>query len=241
MTDEPTQPTSTLEAALDYTRHGIAVLPVYWPGTLDPRGMGARSRTSPSPSMLACSCGAPDCQTPAEHPIKPTTIDDATVRVIIVTEWCQTHPYANLATVAGTSFDMIEVPYRGKTAPLVAWLAAQSIPPCPIIDTGQGRLQFPVRNPPPATALRSTDGAARRLEPGTLVLLPPSQHIDGATVTWRRPFDDRTLLLPDAARMLRVLAGLKQPKHSGPGSGNRSGSGASIQGTASGPARITTR
>jgi hypothetical protein len=218
--DEPRQPTLAFDAALDYTRHGIAVLPVYWPITPDPRAPGAQRY----PRGRACSCGDPDCPTPAAHPIKPATIADATTRVTVVTQWFQAHPYANIATVAGATFDVIEVPYQGPTAPLLDWLATQPIPqPCPIIDSGHGLLHFPVSILPPATSVPLTQGSARRLAPGTLVLLPPSRHLDRAAVTWRRRFDERTSLLPDAARMLRVLAALPAHDPGAPGSGSGSG------------------
>jgi len=242
--EEPRQPTSPFDAALDATGHGIAVLPIYWPITPNPHHSSAQRRASASasPGALVCSCGTPDCPTPAAHPIKPVTVDDASVRVMVITQWFQTHPSANLATVAGTSFDVIDVPYQGKTAPLLAWLAAQAILPCPIIDTGHGHLRFPVRTPPPTTTLPDTKGAARRLAPGTLVLLPPGRHPDRAIVTWRRPFDARTLLLPDAARMLHVLAALPDSNLGSTVSGSTSR--ADIPGgtaRTSGTARITVR
>jgi hypothetical protein len=94
------------------------------------------------------------------------------------------------------------------------WLAGQGIEPGPIITAGPGHLRFPVRGSDPdapSTDQTEHDGL-QRLTPGTLILLPPSRLIDGATATWLQPFDNRTVLLPDGQRLFDALAQLPGPQ-----------------------------
>jgi hypothetical protein len=47
-----------------------------------------------------------------------------------------------------------------------------------------------------------------RHAPETFVLLPPSKRIDGHVTTWLRPFDERTVMLPDGEELFSALTQL---------------------------------
>jgi hypothetical protein len=188
-----------MAAALEYAALGIAVVACHRP---------TRSAGQPQPDTppLVCSCGEPGCPTPAEHPL--TSTSDATANLQRVVGYWSTQPLANVATPAGHSFDVLECHQVAAGEQLVTWLVERGIAPGPVIDLGDGRLRLPVRasladGPSPKTARH-----AHCLPEGALVLLPPSRLVDGRAVTWLRPFNDNTILLPERDRLLDALAQL---------------------------------
>jgi len=196
-------PESTnLTAAQDATRHAITVLPSHYP---------AKSSTGRAPDRLACSCGIPDCPTPARHPIGTITTEHATCNLAQVTAWWLAHPHANPATVAGQMFDIIQLRYPGNPDHVAAWLNTLDLQPGPSIIAGPGQLQFPARGQIGAAA-RSTplpaSGGVDWLASGTLILLPPSRLTTGQRIRWLRPFENRTLVLPDGQALYRTLTRL---------------------------------
>jgi hypothetical protein len=199
-TDRP-EPTN-VTAAQDAIRYGIAVLPSHYP---------IRPSTRRQPDRLACSCGIPDCPTPARHPIGTITSEQATCNLAQITGWWTAHPNANPATIAGRTFAVIQARYPGDPDHVAAWLDASDLEPGPVIVGGPGLLQFPARGAIAAAARTSPlphGGGVDWLADGTLVLLPPSRLTSGSIVRWLRPFQDRTVLLPDGEALFRALTRL---------------------------------
>jgi len=203
-----------IDAALDYTARGIAVLPVHWPIPVTPHDHSREDEDTAKPPILVCSCAhGAACPLPARHLITGT-ITDATTDARRIIEWWTSMPTANLATPAGLTFDVLDYTYPGPTAPLLAWLTASGLDPTPILTTGDGHLHFPVRNPNPSTPHADHGGRLphlHRLDYGTPVLLPPSQLTTNHQITWLHPFTDSIALLPDADRLFTLLANLPDP------------------------------
>jgi Bifunctional DNA primase/polymerase, N-terminal len=193
----------TADAAHLYTTLGVAILPSHHPVPLPARSEHGRR-------LYACSCKDPDCTRPACHPIGALTIEHATVNPDRVAAWWTATPKANIATPAGHMLDLIELrrPVAGQH--IAAWLAAHGIHAAPIIHSAPAGLQFPVRAGEPAAARYAplNRGGVLRHPPETLVLLPPSKRIDGHVISWLRPFDERTPMLPDGEELFSALTQL---------------------------------
>lgn len=78
-------------AALWYAAHGIPVAPLHWP------------------KDGGCSCGKPDCASPAKHPFTAHGFHDATVDAEQVAAWWRAHPDANIGIVTGTVSGLLVV------------------------------------------------------------------------------------------------------------------------------------
>ncbi len=183
MTESPPEPPPRLRAALEYAASGIAVVASHFPV--------ATSDTDPAePSgKLACSCGRADCPTPARHPVWTATAEDATVDTVALARWWLAMPAANVATPAGTSFDLVEVRHPAPTGRIVRWLAMQGIGCGPVICAGPTHHRFLVATGAEGWCFTTTEhgGLARLGGGGGLVLLPPSLQVDGTTCRWLRP------------------------------------------------------
>jgi hypothetical protein len=196
------------ETARRYTRLGIMVLPSHYPIRID--GPDQHSR------RYACSCGRTRCPTPGKHPIGRLTIAHATVNADRVAAWWAETPSANVATPAGRMFDVLQLTYPRPADQLLDWLNAHGIEPGPVIATAPNLLQFPVRGSEPTVARYTPlhSGRLARLGPDTLVLLPPSQHIDGHIITWHRLFtSSQAAPLPDGEQVWDALAHLPPADH----------------------------
>ncbi len=196
------------EAARYYTTLGLAVIPSYHPEPLpayDPDGH----------QLYRCSCGDPQCPTPACHTIGVLTVDRATTNTSRVAAWWTGMPDANIAMSAGHMCDVLELDYRAPAEQVAAWLSGRHTEPGPIVQASPDRLRFLVRSAEPTRAagrmIPLPDGELRWLAPDALVLLPPSQTISGFVTTWARPFATRAPLLPDAHRLFDALAHLPTP------------------------------
>jgi hypothetical protein len=194
---------SNADAARFYTSLGVAVLPSHHPIALPGRSEHGRR-------LYACSCKNPNCAHPAYHPIGALTIEHATVNPDRVAAWWAANPEANIITPAGHMLDLIELRRPLPAEHVTAWLAAHGINPAPIIHNGPGSLQFPVRasEPPAARYAPLSRGGVLRHAPERLILLPPSKRIDGHVTTWLRPFDERTVMLPNGEELFSALTHL---------------------------------
>ncbi len=194
---------SNADAARFYTTLGIAILPSHHPARLPGRSEHGRH-------LYACSCKNPDCDRPACHPIGALTIEHATVNPDRVAAWWAASPDANIVTPAGHMLDFIELRRPVASQHVAAWLAAHGIDAAPIVHSAPGSLQFPVRASEPATARYAplSRGGVLRHALRTFILLPPSKRIDGHATTWLRPFDERTVMLPDGEELFSALTQL---------------------------------
>ena len=75
---------SNLEPALRYASRHIPVLPAHWP--LDD----------------LCSCGRPECSSPAKHPLTRHGLTDASTDPRQITAWWERWPDANIAARTGS-------------------------------------------------------------------------------------------------------------------------------------------
>jgi hypothetical protein len=194
---------SKADAARFYTTLGVAVLPSHHPLPLSGRNQHGRR-------LYACSCATPDCSGPACHPIGALTVDHATVNPDRIAAWWAATPNANILTPAGHMLDIIELHRPTLPEHVAAWLAAHDLDATPIIHGAPGQLHFPVRagEPAPARYAPLNRGGVFHRPPGTLILLPPSQRIDGHVTAWLWPFDERTVVLPDGEELFAALAQL---------------------------------
>jgi hypothetical protein len=190
-----------LDTAMDLALAGVPVMPCHWPVTPGP---GAESYTG-----LVCSCGQVDCLTPARHVIDGMTVADATTDPVLVAKWWTGGLWeANLASVAGAVFDVVQLRYSARPAEIRAWLGEARIVPGPVLDVGLGRVQFltTVGSAESRFASLGSTGGVRRLGHGSLVLLPPSRLIDRHEVTWLQ--GPHGVPLPDPEQLFAALARL---------------------------------
>jgi Bifunctional DNA primase/polymerase, N-terminal len=168
------------------------------------------------PSGFGCSCDRIGCPTPGMHPVSFAWQTQATTDPEQVRRWLRTQPQANFVTATGRSHDVLDVPAEAGVAALRRLEERGTDPAGPVAVCGPDRYLF-------FTATRGTpddedewwpcelDCHPETLEEhpglrwhcrGSYVLLPPSRHPTGATVTWLRPPE---LPLPDPLTLLEVL------------------------------------
>jgi hypothetical protein len=190
-----------LDAGMDLALAGIPVLPCHWPVEA---GSPADGWT-----RLACSCDRAGCPTPARHAIGGMTISDATTDPVLVAQWWTGGLHdANVATIAGAAFGVVELRYSARPAEIRAWLAAAQVMPGPVLDAGIGRVQFltVVGAPESRFAPLGSTGGVRRLAHGALVLLPPSRLTNRHQVAWLQ--GPHGVALPDPEQLFAALARL---------------------------------
>jgi hypothetical protein len=190
-----------LDAGMDLALAGIPVLPCHWPVEAGPAADGW--------TRLACSCGRPECQAPARHVIGGMKVSDATTDPVLVAQWWTGGLHdANVATIAGAAFGVVELRYSARPAEIRAWLAAAQVTPGPVLDAGIGRAQFltAAGAPEPRFAPLGSTGGVRRLGNGSIVLLPPSRLVDRHQVAWLQ--GPHGVALPDPEQLLGTLARL---------------------------------
>ena len=181
---------------MELADHGIALLPSHYPVDVPHARLGGR--------RLVCSCGEAACPTPARHlPAALTNADATTNPVRLARWWGGNLDLANLATVAGWPFDVIELSYQAPAEQVAAWLRAHGLEAGPVIDTGETtRFLVRVGAPPPCYAPLRT-GWVSKLRAGVLVLLPPSRSISGRELCWLT--GPRGVPLPDGGALYQVL------------------------------------
>jgi hypothetical protein len=190
-----------LDAGMDLGLAGIPVLPCHWPVEAAPAADGW--------TRLACSCGRLDCPTPARHVIGGMTVSDASTDPVLVAQWWTGGLWeANVATIVGAAFGVVELRYSARPAEIRAWLAAAHVTPGPVLDTGIGRVQFltAVGAPESRFASLGTTGGVRMLGHGSIALLPPSRLTNRHRVAWLQgPYG---VPLPDPEQLLATLTRL---------------------------------
>ena len=211
MPAEPQTTSQSLgEAAAAYTAFGLKVFPLH--------GIVADSRTG----ELRCSCAkGSSCSSPGKHPLArlaPHGSHDATPETIVVAEWWQKAPYANVAIATGTPIGggrpsrlgVVDVDaghngFASLRALVVAtpgakdaWAAMRAAPK---VATGGGGAHFYVVSDERANfagaAGTDREGVDFRGS-GGYVVAPPSRHISGARYRWVIPLESATMpALPD--------------------------------------------
>jgi Bifunctional DNA primase/polymerase, N-terminal len=186
---------------MDLALAGVPVMPCHWP-------VEAGSRAD-SWTGQACSCGDEDCATSARHVIGGMTVSDATTDPVLVAQWWTGGlSEANVATVAGAVFDVVQLRYSAGPAEIRAWLGVAQVVPGPVLDAGFGRVQFltALGAGEPRFAPLGSTGGVRQFGHGSLVLLPPSRLTDRHEVTWLQ--GPHGVPLPDPGQLFAALARL---------------------------------
>jgi hypothetical protein len=181
---------------LDLAALGIPLLPSHYPIEVEPASLVGH--------RFVCSCREATCPTPARHLPGALTRQDATTDPERLARWWRGPAgQANLVTVAGWAFDVIELSFNASAEQVAAWLRAHDLEAGPVIDTGATtRFLVQVGMPAPCYApLRS--GWLAKLRHGELVLLPPSRSISGRVLVWRT--GPSGIALPDGEELYRVL------------------------------------
>jgi hypothetical protein len=161
-----------LDAALRYAARGWAVFPCHEP-------TGGR-----------CTCGRPDCASPAKHPRTARGLHDATHDPVVIAGWWQRWPTANVAVRTGAASGLVVLdvdPDHGGLASLVELQRTQGgLPPSPAVRTGSGGRHYWFAHP--GDHVRNSAGL---LGPGLdirgdggYVIAPPSIHAAGDRYLW---------------------------------------------------------
>lgn len=183
-----------LAIAFDLAEAGLPLLPVHSPVPPDRW------------HLSGCSCTRPDCPTPAAHPLRRLTVDQATTSTRrLLRWWGGSASISNLATVAGAAVEVIELRHPSPHDEVAAWLRANQVEPGPVLDLGGGCIQFfaSLTNVPVGWYHPLPPGWVTKLEHGSVVLLPPSRQAGGLSVEWLTgPIG---IELPDCWRLFQAL------------------------------------
>lgn len=156
-----------LDFAIAYAEHGWAVVPLH-----RPNGDG-------------CSCGKPDCGSPAKHPRTLNGLKDATTDAERIRALWQPDPLANIGIAVPDGYVVLDF----DTEDVGRILDGRELPTTATARTARG-WHFWYRTERP---LRPRVGALEHLDlrgPGSYVVAPPSRHLSGAEYVWvTRPAD----------------------------------------------------
>ena len=154
---------ANLAAALAYAKRGVPVLPLHWP------------------EDGACSCGSPDCPSPAKHPLTEHGKDDASTDPEIIKHWWERWPEANVGLRMGNGRIAVDIdPRNGGDESLHDF---GPLPETVTSLTGGGGQHL----------LYRADGAIKAqkgIRPGIdiitdgYIVAPPSRHVSGHRYEW---------------------------------------------------------
>jgi hypothetical protein len=161
-----------VDTALRYAARGWPVFPCH-----EPRGG-------------RCSCGRPDCASPAKHPRTARGLHDATHDPSVIAGWWQRWPTANVAVRTGAASGLVVLdvdPDHGGLATLAELQRIHGgLPPSPAVRTGSGGRHYWFAHP--GDNVRNSAGL---LGPGLdirgdggYVIAPPSIHAAGSRYFW---------------------------------------------------------
>jgi hypothetical protein len=177
------------EAAQDYAARGWPVQPLHsWTGD-------------------RCSCGRPDCTSPAKHPRLRHGLNEATTDVEVVGGWWDRWPRSNIGLRTGVAFDVLDVDPAGTRslvdlidtyAPLLAR---------PVAYTGRGDHHYfaVTGNGNRAGGRAGTPAGLDWRGSGGFVVAPPSIHCNGSRYDWAIPPGTPDDLPPAPAWLLNVM------------------------------------
>jgi hypothetical protein len=172
--------TALRDAALEYTRRGLAVFPVH-----HPRAGG-------------CSCGRAACSDAGKHPVgrlAPHGFKSASRERGPVTAWWDAEPKANIAIVTGGDIAVLDVdPRNGGDETLRRLLAEHgALPDTATSATGGNGTHYWFRKRRMLRSGKLGPGLDLKAD-GGYVLVPPSLHVSGRVYTWLVTLDHLVLL-----------------------------------------------
>jgi len=172
----PLSENKILQAALDYAGRGWKVFPIH-----NPLKEGG------------CSCGNPDCESPAKHPRTPHGLKDATTNKAVISEWWKKWPEANVGVVTGKDSGLlvldIDLQKEGVQESKKKLEQKGNLPYTPQVRTGGGGEHIFMTYPDNGTIygnkanLGGLIGIDVRGE-GGYVVAHPSKHISGKKYVW---------------------------------------------------------
>jgi hypothetical protein len=163
------------KAALDYAERGWPVVPLNsWTGS-------------------SCTCGCPNCSSPAKHPRTAHGLKDGTVVGDEVVSWWHRWPDANIGLLTGVAFDVLDIDGAEGMAAINAaapwygepWDGGPTDNPTidgPTSQTGRG---WHVLIAP--TGLGNRAGVLKHVDwrgGGGYIVGPPSLHANGHRYEW---------------------------------------------------------
>jgi hypothetical protein len=157
-----------LEAALDYARRGWAVFPCH--SSRDGR----------------CSCGRPDCESPAKHPRTARGLKDATTDADQIAQHWSRWRDANSAIATGWPFVLDIDGLEGALTLEGLQTANQCLPETLSVRTGRG-WQMYFRAEQLCNSARKLGRQLDTRGAGGYVIAPPSLHITGHRYRWLNP------------------------------------------------------
>ncbi|MBI4369725.1 MAG: bifunctional DNA primase/polymerase [Elusimicrobia bacterium] len=169
-----TKMTTKLDEALGYARRGWSVLPLYEPG-----GDGF------------CSCGNPECSSPAKHPRTTHGVLDATTNEARIRYWWEQWPNANIGVATGekSGIMVLDIDSRhGGEESFAKLEAAHGKTPQTLecLTGGGGRHLYFIH---PGAPVKNKIGFMPGLDirgDGGYVVAPPSVHISGGLYQWKK-------------------------------------------------------
>lgn len=138
----------------------------------------------------ACSCGKPDCGSPAKHPIAtltPNGLKNGTTDLDTIDRWWNQHPEANIGLLTGVTFDLLDIDGPTGIASLEQVckdLGGKPQAICTIVSgRAEGGRHYYVTPPALGTFSGGKRGVPAGIDcksAGGYVVAPPSQHISGS-------------------------------------------------------------
>jgi len=187
MEAKPSIEPSCLTWALDYIKRGWHIFPTH------------------SIRDGFCTCGKPDCSSPAKHPLAAHGIKDAVIDEAKVRQWWNKWPHANVSIATGRISGLVVVdvdPRHGGRESLAAMEQRFGrIPPTVTSFTGGGGSHILLAYPSDSVITnRQAVGGYKGIDicgDGGAIIAPPSIHTGETTYVWDE-FDgpDDTAIAP---------------------------------------------
>ena len=137
-----------------------------------------------------CSCGKPDCQSPAKHPRTPNGLRDATTDVDAITDWWTAWPEANIGIRTGQVSGIVVLDIDAAKGGLESWAELQDLHgrvDTLLCRTGGGGMHLYFQAPPDMQLKSGSGEIAPGIDTraeGGYVVAPPSLHISGQRYQW---------------------------------------------------------
>lgn len=156
-----------LAYAIRYAKSGIGVFPIW------------------EPFGSVCTCGNPDCGSPAKHPIEtlvPHGCLDATTNEETIRKWWSKHPTANIGISCGKTLFVVDIdPKHGGSESFKVLVEKNGqLPACASVNTGGGGKHYYLKVN--GTPIKGRIGLRPGIDiksTGGYVVAPPSKHVSG--------------------------------------------------------------